>query len=354
MTDRLPISYVLPVRWSDDAGRLDELAAYLTALNRMVDEVIVVDGSPDALFAGHRAALGEAVRLLPPEPWPGGNGKVAGVMTGVRAAEHDEVILADDDVRYGPRELALVAERLRGADLVRPQNIFAELPWHARWDTGRSLINRAVAADYPGTFGVRRSTLLAADGYAGDVLFENLELIRTIRAAGGREVVADDVFVPRRPPSARHFWAQRVRQAYDDLAQPGRLALELALLPATLAALRRPLAGIGLVAAVLATAERGRRRHGGRSRYPAWAALWALPWVLERAVCVWLAVLARARGGVRYAGNRLVEAAHSEAAIRRRLQARAGSRVGAGNAWQAAGSDLHSPTHDVNPPTPGS
>jgi hypothetical protein len=354
MADLLPVSYVLPVRWIDDAGRLDELAGYLTGLSTVVADVIVVDGSPDRLRAGHRAAFGEVVRLLPPEPWPGGNGKVAGVMTGVRAARHDEVILADDDVRYGLHELALVTERLTGADLVRPQNIFAELPWHARWDTGRSLLNRAVAADYPGTFGVRRSTLLAADGYAGDVLFENLELIRTIRAAGGREVVSDDIFVQRRPPSARHFWSQRLRQAYDDFAQPGRLALELTLLPAILAALRRPLAGISLVAAVLAAAEWGRRRHGGRTRYPAWAALWALPWVLERAVCVWLAVLARAGGGVRYAGNHLVHAAHSESVIRRRLQARAGSRVAAENAWQASGSDLHSPTHDLNPPTPWS
>jgi hypothetical protein len=354
MADLLPVSYVLPVRWTDDAGRLNELAGYLTRLSRVVAEVIVVDGSPDRLRAGHRAAFGNAVRLVPPEPWPGGNGKVAGVMTGVRAAGYDEVILADDDVRYGPRELTLLTERLSGADLVRPQNIFAELPWHARWDTGRSLLNRAVAADYPGTFGVRRSTLLAADGYAGDVLFENLELIRTIRAAGGRDVVADDIFVPRRPPSARHFWSQRVRQAYDDFAQPGRLALELTLLPAIIAALRRPLMGIGLVAAVLAAAEHGRRRHGGRSRYPAWAALWALPWVLERAVCVWLAVLARARGGVRYAGSRLVAAAHSEAAIRRRLHTRTGSGPSVENAWQRPRRALHSPTHDVNPPNPWS
>lgn len=39
-----------------------------------------------------------------------------------RAAVHDDMILADDDVRYGAEGLALVTSRLAGADLVRPQN----------------------------------------------------------------------------------------------------------------------------------------------------------------------------------------------------------------------------------------
>jgi hypothetical protein len=321
MTERLQVSYVLPVRWTSDQG-FDELAGYLETVSSLVAEVIVVDGSPTDLWHAHRAALDGSVRILQPQPWPGGNGKVAGVMTGVRAARHDCVILADDDVRYGPDELRRVAERLANADLVRPQNVFTELPWHARWDTGRSLLNRALSADYPGTFGVRRHSLLAAGGYAGDVLFENLEMIRTIRAVAGREVVAADVFVPRRPPSAGHFWSQRVRQAYDDFGQPLRLLLELSLLPLIVCAARRPLIGIGLATTVLALAERGRRRHGGRARYTRWAAVWALPWVAERSVCVWLALAVRATGGVRYSGNRIKNAAHSQSAIRRRLATR--------------------------------
>jgi hypothetical protein len=303
MTDRLAVSYVLPVRWTSDEG-LDELADYLNGLTGWADEVIVVDGSAQNLWHAHRAAFAGSVRLLNPAPWPGGNGKVAGVMTGVRAAVHDDIILADDDVRYGTFELAEVAARLSEADLVRPQNIFTEWPWHARWDTGRTLLNRAVSEDFPGTFGVRRSVLLAAGGYAGDVLFENLELIRTIRAAGGREVIAADVFVPRRPPTVSHFW---------------RLALELSLLPLMLWAGRRPVIGIGFAAVALALAEYGRRRCGGREHFPRWAALWALPWMAERSVCVWLALAARGTGGVRYAGSRLVAAAHSEADIRRQL-----------------------------------
>ncbi|MGI9121136.1 MAG: hypothetical protein ACR2G7_13625 [Acidimicrobiales bacterium] len=117
------------------------------------------------------------------------------------------------------------------ADLVCPQNHFDPLPWHARWDSARTLLNRAAGIDMPGTLGVRRSVVLRAGVYDGDSLFENLELIRTMQAVGGPAVSAPDLFVRRLPPTAEHFWSQRVRQAYDDLALPPRLAAELALLP---------------------------------------------------------------------------------------------------------------------------
>ncbi len=200
--------------------------------------------------------------------------------------------------------------RLDHADLVRPQNVFQPAPWHARWDTGRILLNRAFGDDYPGTLALRRGLLLSAGGYDGDVLFENLELIRTIRAVGGRELSAPDIVVPRRPPTARHFLGQRIRQAYDDFAQPGRLVAELLILPVAVAlTTSRPRALPGLAAVVVAVAEAGRRRHGGRTVFPPTAALWAPLWMLERGVCVWAAVWMRLRGGVRYSDGRLKRAA---------------------------------------------
>ncbi len=116
---------------------------------------------------------------------------------------------------------------MRTADLVRPQNVFDPLPWHARWDTARMLLNRAFGSDHPGTLGVRRSFLASIGGYDGDVLFENLELVRTVLAAGGRVVDAPGMYVRRRPPTPARFLEQRPRQAYDDLAQPARLAFFL-------------------------------------------------------------------------------------------------------------------------------
>ena len=305
----LEAEYVLPLAWDDDT-QLDDLIEYLGWLATRMP-VTVVDGSPAERYRAHAARFPPAVRHLPPEPWSGPNGKVAGVMTGIRTARHDRVVLADDDVRYDEAALDGVVSALAHADLVRPQNVFEPMPWHARWDTGRTLVNRAFGSDYPGTLGVRAAMLLDAGGYDGAALFENLELIRTLRAAGGREVRLDALGVARRPPTVGHFVGQRIRQAYDDFAQPARLALELALLPAALLASRRPALLLALAASFVALAEFGRRRSGGTLLFPADAAPWAPLWGAERSVCVWLAVLQRLRGGPRYRGQRMRLAAHS-------------------------------------------
>lgn len=312
--------YVLPLRWSggDDethAAELADLTAYLAELTGWLP-VTVVDGSPPDRWARHEQAWsGLPLRHLPVDPdlrdLP--MGKVAGVLTGLRRAGPDAVVIADDDVRWSREQLTTALELLADVDVVRPQNYFDPLPWHARWDTGRTLLNRAVAADWPGTLVVRRSAL--PHGYCGQALFENLELVRTVQAGGGRERAVPGLYVRRLPPTTAHFTGQRVRQAYDSFAQPGRLAVELALLPLALAALRRPrrlLAGTG---AVIGLAEVGRRRAGGRAVFPPDAALWAPLWLGERAVCSWLALGSRLRGGVRYRDGRLRLAAHRKARL---------------------------------------
>ncbi|TQS27984.1 glycosyltransferase family 2 protein [Microbispora sp. KK1-11] len=314
------IDYVLPLRWHDDAG-LAELTGYLRGLSRHA-RIVVVDGSPSPLFEGHaRLWRGIAEHVRPDDDLTVANGKVAGVLTGMRRARSEHVVIADDDVRYDAGALARVHALLDHADLVRPQNHFRPLPWHARWDSARTLLNRGLGADYPGTFGVRRSTFQKMGGYDGDVLFENLELIRTVRAHGGREVRPLDLYVRRLPPDARRFWSQRVRQAYDDLAQPARMAVFLAVLPCVGAALwrRRPELIAASAVAAVGLAEIGRRRAGGRRVFPATASLFAPVWVLERATCSWAALAARfALGGVPYAGRRLRVAAHSTRRLRRR------------------------------------
>jgi hypothetical protein len=126
--------------------------------------------------------------------------------------------------------------------------------------------------------------------------------------------------VTRRPPTARHFLGQRVRQAYDDFAQPARLAVELALLPLLLGIARRPRLLTAVTAGTVALAELGRLRAGGGRVYPRTAALWAPLWLAERSVCVWLAVGSRLRGGARYRGARVRLAAHSMRSLRRRMR----------------------------------
>ena len=221
----------MPLRWegtdvSADADGVSDMTAYLAGLCRLAD-VTVVDGSADGRFAQHHAAwehLGPALAHCRPDDRPGLNRKVVAAMTGIRSARHDRVVLADDDVRHDAATLRALHDRLDDADLVRPQNVFTSWPWHARLDGARSMLNRAVANDWPGTFGLRRGAVLALGGWDPDVMFENLELVRTLHAAGARVADAPDLLVPRVPPTTHHFWSQRVRQAYDDLAQPWRLA----------------------------------------------------------------------------------------------------------------------------------
>ncbi len=311
----LSAEYILPLKWNEE-GPISELADYLAGLPGWVD-ITVVDGSPDQHFTRHARALPSRVRLLRPDPLPPGNGKVAGVLTGIRAARHERLVIADDDVRYGGEQLLDVVTRLDDAELVRPQNYFQDLPWHARWDTARSLLNRAFASDYPGTLAVRRSILETTRGYSPEALFENLELIRTVHAVGGREVRANDIFVARIPPTSRHFLGQRVRQAYDSFAQPGRLAVELSLLPLAVRAAKRPERLLTAALVLIALAEVGRRRSGGSAIFEPAASLWAPLWTLERSICIWLAAFNRLRGGVPYAGGRIKLAAHSEAWLRR-------------------------------------
>jgi hypothetical protein len=321
MTFPIAATYILPIRRS--TADLDaEFTAYLRWLAHQLD-VIVVDGSSPEVFVAHAAHWGAYVDHRPvDDDLRTPMGKVGGVLTGVRWARYDSLVIADDDVRYDRAGLERIVAGLHTAHVVRPQNFFAPLPWHARWDTARTLLNRMTGGDWPGTLGVRRAALLATDGYDGTAMFENLELVRTIRAAGGVEAVPLDVFVRRHPPTTQHFWSQRVRQAYDELARPLRFAVWLAILPlATILVAQR--CWHSLLAAIafsIGLAEAGRWRAGGRSVFPLSAALLAPLWIAERTICSWLALGSRLRyGGVRYRGRVLALAATPRSVLRQRF-----------------------------------
>ncbi len=303
------LTYLLPLHTADDDD-LSELATYLRAIADHIDDVIVVDGSSAEAIAEHRVVFDDPIRVVATEhrtPM----GKVGNVLTGIEHARHENVVIADDDVRYTVDQLRDIGRRLGSAAIVRPQNYFVPLLWHARVDTARTLLARVAGGDWPGTLGVRRSLVLEAGGYAGDVMFENLELVRTVRAAGGREHVALDLTVARRPPTTAHFARQQIRQAYDELARPARFAASLLVLPLCTAAVlgRRWRPVVGATVGVTVAAEAGRRRAGGRSVFPASSSLLASPWLVWRSACSWAALVAYTRGGVKYRGTRLRRAA---------------------------------------------
>jgi hypothetical protein len=313
LSEALGLSYVLPLKWTEDADR-DDLTRYLKEIAELVEEVIVVDGSDGDDFELNASAWGSFVRHIPVDADLNFSmGKVNGVTTGVRAATHDRVVIADDDVRYRPAELRRVHDLLDDAELVRPQNYFVRpMPWHAALDTARTLLNRSIAADYPGTLAVRRSLFMKMGGYDGDVMFENLELIRTIQANGGRVVSPLDVYVERQPPSTGRYFSQRARQAYDDFTIPARMATWLAVLPVVRWIWKGRRIGVAssLAGGTVLLAEIGRRRGGGDKVFPFVSSLLAPVWVLERGVSSWAAVYQLLTGGVRYGGGKIKKAAN--------------------------------------------
>lgn len=321
LPSRAAVTYILPIKATEPQAE-GELGTYLQWLAPRV-ELIVVDGSVPAVFARHAEAWSGIARHVQPAPdLATPMGKVGGVLTGVRLASHERLVIADDDVRYDDTALERIVCELDDAHVVRPQNYFTPLPWHARWDTGRMLLNRLAGGDWPGTLAVRQSILRAAGGYDGRAMFENLELVRTVLTMGGVESVPLDLFVARRPSTTRHFWSQRIRQAYDELARPPRLAAQLAVLPLAIVG-ASTIGWTSIVAgavAIAAAAEAGRRRAGGVAVFPAGASLLAPAWVAERAICSWLAVGARLLlGGVPYRGTILRHAATPMRVLRARL-----------------------------------
>ncbi len=313
----MTLTYLLPLRRDDVAEEADsELLRYLRRLAARVD-LLIVDGSPATIFERHAELFaGLGVHVAPDPLDRCANGKAWGVLTGLRVARHDVIVIADDDVRWDAATLSRASAELAGCDLLLPENFFEPMTWHAAWDTGRILINRATTHDWPGTVVVRRSALTRTPRYQGNVLFENCELLRTVAADGGRVVVARGLFVPRRPPTVRHFLGQRARQAYDDLAQPLRLAAMVSVIPCAFVGGRRAITW-GAVLCV-ALAEAGRRRAGGARVFPWYTSLCAPLWLAERGVLAWWALWLRTSGrGVPYAGTRVVLVASTRSTLRR-------------------------------------
>jgi hypothetical protein len=320
------VHYLLPLK-ADPGADLTELAAYVRRVGRR-RPVIVVDGSDPATFARNAELFAGVTHVKPNPELDCANGKVAGVLTGLALCAGDKVVVADDDVRYESAELDRLERLLDDADVVSPQNYYRPMPWPAWWDSARIVINRALpAGDYPGTLGLRLSGPMRELGYDGDVLFENLELIRSVRADGGRALVARDLFVRRRPPEPAHFLGQRVRQAYDSQAQPLRLAVELSLLPLAVLGPRHRAVPCALLMGGLGLAEIGRRRAGAGAHFPPAVLLFVPIWLAERALCAWVALGRRAlAGGTRFAGRRIKRAATPVGRLHRQRAGAGGSR----------------------------
>jgi hypothetical protein len=313
---KIRCTYVLPIRRAcADRAETEQLAQYFTYIAQAGCEVLVVDGSSPEVFAAHNSAWHDVCRHVAVDrKYAYRNDKVNGVHTGVDLASCENIVLADDDIRYTRDDIGRVCDLLRRHEMVRPQNYVAPLPWWARTEAARMLINRGVlrAGDYSGTCAFRRSTCLRVGHYDGDVLFDNEEIVRHFMVKGADVCHALDLFILKRPPTFRKWLEQRPRQAYEDFAMLAKTLLFMSLLPLVIvigliSGARAALGFFSLlsICAVL-LAGRGLWRNRAYNFFPAYVVFFAPLWVTERAMSVYWALYWRvAHGGYPF-GERLL------------------------------------------------
>jgi hypothetical protein len=301
-------TYLLPIRRVAFSGHeAAKFRRYFEGLQAANCEVIVVDGSPDEVFAAHAEAwkfVAHHERVDRSHGYK--NDKVNGIHTGVALAGCEKIILADDDIRYTRADVEQMCALLNEHEMVRPQNYLSPLPWWARMESARMLINRATlrTGDYPGTCGFRRSAMLRVGHYDGDVLFDNEEIIRHFAAEGADVHYALDFFVQKKPPTLRKWKEQRPRQAYEDFGLRTKTALFLALPLLLLTRVSIALPAVSAAAILLAFV--GVSRGDAAKHVPRWICLYAPLWVLERTFSTYWAVWWRLRYGGYPFGDRLL------------------------------------------------
>lgn len=275
----------------------------------------MVDGSPPEVFAQHSAIWANSCRHEAVDRRFGYmNDKVNGIHTGVERASCEKIILADDDIRYTAADVEMMCGLLDEFEVVRPQNYLSPLPWWARMEAARMLINRATIriGDYPGTCAFRRSTMLRVGHYDGDVLFDNEEIIRHFATAGASIDYAIDFFIHKRPPQLAKWKEQRPRQAYEDFGLRAKTAFFVAL-PVLIfvSGIAAGFLGLLLVAALISliavgVAALGRGQGNAAEFFPAWVPFYAPLWVFERAGSTYWALYWLLRHGGYPFGDKLL------------------------------------------------
>lgn len=298
-----------------DAAEAKKFGAYFKSLFKTGCEVLVVDGSPPAVFEQHHREWKEFTRHLQPDAkFTYLNGKVNGIHTGVELAQNEFIILADDDIRYNASDIERMCQFLDDYELVRPQNFISPTPLYAHLENSRILINRGVlrAGDYPGTCGFRRSTMLRVGPYDGDVLFDNEEMIRHFAVRGASIKYAVDFFILKRPPTFKKWLEQRPRQAYEDFTMRAKTVAFMSALPVLLLMLSfgqlRAAAILAGMAALLAIilCTKGLLRSAAFRVFSVGTPLFAPLWMIERSLSVYWALYWRLRFGGYPFGDKLL------------------------------------------------
>ncbi len=309
-------TYLLPIRRSVfSSAEAADFAQYFGGLTSAGCDLLVIDGSPAPVFELHNQVWSSHARHEKVDRrFNYLNDKVNGIHTGVELSPNEKIILADDDIRYTANDIERISNLLEDWEVVRPQNYLYPLPWWARMESARMLINRATlrTADYPGTCGFRRATMLRVGHYDGDVLFDNEEILRHFARHRTRICYANDFFIEKRAPRFRKWLEQRPRQAYEDFALRAKTALFFGLPFVGLCAL----VGIGskafglfcliIVLAAMIVALAGHLRGAARKYIPASTVLFAPFWIFERSHSTYWALYWYLRRGGYPFGDRLL------------------------------------------------
>jgi hypothetical protein len=276
------------------------LSQYLSSLTVADCDVVILDPSPQPLFAEHRDVLRWTGRHMPvPAGYRTASGEVDLARVAASAAACEKVIAATDMVRYTPTEIEQLCHLLDVHEVAEPQDYLDPLPWWGGFDAARVLVHRAVEPlpDHAATFGFRRSLVTGLRGLA---FTDGDDHGRRLEAAGLEVHAAHDVFVRRDPPRLSQWIAERVRHADDDFAAPVKTALFFAVMPLMILLVLSGAAGFaasfaGAVAcASVMLAVRG--RSGAEQVFPARAILFAPLWTAERSITVYWALFRRLRG----------------------------------------------------------
>jgi hypothetical protein len=290
--DRLCTYVVSIAKTKACAGGLRSLAGYLSILGTMGCDVIIFDASPRDVFEENRRILRWIARHIAVRA------PFDLVRTAAGLASTEKIIVAREDVRYGPSDLAGVCALLDAHEVVEPQDYLDPLPWWGGIEAGRMLVHRGIEPlpDHGATFGFRRGALRALRGFDAT---GSSDPARRLAAFGAEICSAFSVFVRRHPPELAEWLRERPRAADDDFAMPVKTTFFLAMLPMAMLLLLAGGARIatgyaGAVAfASIVLALRG--RSGATAFFPLRVCLYAPLWVLERSVSVYWALLRRVR-----------------------------------------------------------
>src|SRR5438477_11184945 len=128
--DRLCTYVVSIVKPKVCAGELRSLADYLSSLGTTGCDVIVFDASPRNVFEENRRVLRWVARHISVRA------PFDLVRTAAGLASTEKIIVAREEVRYGPSDLADVCALLDAHEVVEPQDYLDPLPWWGGIEAG--------------------------------------------------------------------------------------------------------------------------------------------------------------------------------------------------------------------------